>query len=290
MAVLKKLLRRLGRVYLTYTPVHLGRYPIMEAIQKIASEPVYEIVHTKDRGVMKLRVDDWVQYCLYYNLYEPKYEKSMHALMAGARTILDIGANIGQYSLLFGQNARKVLAFEPMPELAEQLRENVRLNNLEQIITVVEAAVSDIDGEVVIHAAESSNSGMASLISSTSNRSLQVEAVTIDNYVQRNSVGNIDFIKMDIEGAELHALRGMIGLLREQKPPLVLEMNEEMMSKAGYSYSNILDLLRPLGYAPYAMLKAGLQGPLDSINSVSENFAFLTPGHVAKPRVQKILI
>lgn len=289
MSILKKALRRLTRAYLTYTPVHLGRYPLMEAVQKIAAEPVYETVRTKDRGLMKLRIDDWVQYCLYYNLYEPKYEKSMAALMAGARTVLDIGANIGQYSMLFATKARRVIAFEPVPTLAAQLRENIALNKLGDTVRVVEAAVSDRNSKVAIYVADDSNSGMASLVSSTTNRTIEVEAITIDSFLTANDVDSVDLIKMDIEGAELYALRGMTMLLRDQTPPLVLEMNEKMMGEAGYSYADVLNILQPMGYKPYAMTKSGLGGPLDSIKSVSENFAFLTPAHLARPRIQKVL-
>jgi FkbM family methyltransferase len=262
----------------------------MEAIQKIAGEPEFETVMTRDRGLMKLRLDDWVQYCLYYNLYEPKYKLVMEALMAGSRTILDIGANIGQYSLLFARYGRKVIAFEPIPTLAEQLRENVALNHMEPIVTVVEAAVSDLDGSVTIHVADDTNSGMASLISSTSSKTLTVEAKTIDSFLAESEFKSVDLVKMDIEGAELFALRGMRKLLRDQAPPLVLEMNEKMMREAGYEYSDVLGLLREFDYQPYAITKSGLTGPLDKIVSVSENFAFLTPSHLTRPRIQRMLI
>src|SRR5437016_2233703 len=111
-SALKKQLRKALRAYLTYTPIKKGRYPIMMAIHKYLSEPVTEQVMTSDRGIMVLKLDDEMQYYMYYNMFEQKYLKTTKSLLENTNVVFDIGANIGQHALLFAKHAKHVYTFE----------------------------------------------------------------------------------------------------------------------------------------------------------------------------------
>src|SRR5258706_16120454 len=100
-SVIKSIIRKAVRFYLTYTPIKKGRYPLMMLANKIASEPVTVEVNTKDRGRMKLDLDDMAQIPLYYNIYEWRDTPIIISLAENTNTILDIGGNIGQMALLF---------------------------------------------------------------------------------------------------------------------------------------------------------------------------------------------
>jgi len=270
----KKLLRHGLRAYLTYTPIKLGRFPIMMFFHKFLIEPVTEQVMTKDRGIMITELDDWTQYTMYYNLYESKYDKIMLGLMENTNVVLDIGGNIGQHALWFAKHAKKVYTFEPLPRLIARIRKHIELNHLEKKITLVTTALSDEAKELEITDPEPGMSGIASTIlgRNKNEKTVKIQAMRLDDYLEKEGVDQVDLINIDIEGAELFALKGMPKLLQRSGPPLILEMNDLMMGLAGYSFEDVQSYLAQFGYRPYQMLKQGLAGPVDKIISDSENF------------------
>ena len=99
----------------------------MMAIHKYISEPITEQVVTKDRGIMVLELDDWIQYTMYYNMYEAKYLKTLTSLLENTNVVLDVGGNIGQHAMLFAQYAKHVYTFEPFPRLVDRLKLEIKL-------------------------------------------------------------------------------------------------------------------------------------------------------------------
>ncbi len=133
----------------------------------------------------------------------------------------DIGANAGFYTLalarLTGPTGR-VFAFEPLGENARNLLDHVRLNNLAQV-TVTQTAISDSDGLAgfALHA-----SNAMGKIATGSPSKYQVPTMCLDTLIERSGYPAPDFIKMDVEGAELAALHGASGLLSGHHPTLVI--------------------------------------------------------------------
>jgi len=138
---LKSLIRKTVRAYLTYTPIKLGRYPLMMLVQKFAGEPVTVEANIKDRGWMILDLDDLMQFPVYYNIFEAKYDKSLYALLDGCDVAIDVGGNIGQYALLFARHSNKVYTFEPMPKMIERLKNHIAMNRLEDKLILVTKAL-----------------------------------------------------------------------------------------------------------------------------------------------------
>jgi FkbM family methyltransferase len=291
-STLKRLLRHGLRNYLTYTPVTVGRFPIMMFFHKFLSEPVIEEVKTKDRGRMIVELDDWTQYTMYYNLYESKYDKVMLALMSDTNVVLDIGGNIGQHALWFAKYAKKVYTFEPLPRLIERLKKHIAINHLEKKITLVTNALSDETKALKITDPGPGMSGIASTVlgRNKNEKTVDIQAVRLDDYLDAEGVISVDLINIDIEGAELFALKGMPKLLQRCAPPLILEMNELMMGLAGYTFDDVQNYLAQFGYQPFQMVKKGLVGPVAKIVSDSENFCFLTPKHLQMEKIKKVLV
>ena len=158
-----------------------------------------------------------------YEILEPKiFEKYLKNSM----TVLDLGANIGYYTMLAASKVGpkgRIFAFEPFPDNASLIRASIKENCFYNVV-VVEAAVSDHDGSSTFYLSPyyiSEHSLFDYHYSSgfhTSKKSINVKVLTIDNYLG-NNVGNIkaDFIKMDIEGSETRALKGMKRTLVENK-------------------------------------------------------------------------
>ncbi len=287
----KRLIRGLARLYLTYTPIKKGRYPLMMFVQRIAGEHITVEVTTKDRGKMKLDLWDEAQFPLYYNIYEWKETPTIIQLVKDCRTVLDIGGNIGQMALLFAQYAQRVHTFEPVPAKADRLDYNIKINGLEHKIYLHSAALSDSIGTIQFYLPTEDNGGIGSIVGANTGEVnvLSVNSDTTDHFILENNVTNIDLIKMDIEGGELFALRGMTGLLgSSNKPIVIMEMTRKMMDAAGYTSTDMLTIMENCGYSCYKFSKNGLTGPLTLVEPYSENYCFLTEQHLQNPNIQRL--
>jgi FkbM family methyltransferase len=166
-------------------------------------------------------------------------------------TVVDVGANIGYMSVLAALHvgpSGRVLAFEPTPNVADRLRENVRLNGLHNVTTVA-AAISDQSGKA--HLFQSSDDPEANSLfdDATMNGAVEVEMVTLDSELARRSIEHVDLLKIDAEGAELSVLRGARGLLSSKdRPAILLELNPVTLHRAGVERDQVLQLLAEFGY------------------------------------------
>ena len=262
------------------------------AVQRIAGEPITLQAEVKDRGQMLLDLADSAQFPLYYNIYEWKDLPTINALLEGCDLAVDIGGNIGQMALLFAHKVKRVLSFEPIPATAERLRTQISLNHLDDKIKVFPIAVTNFNGTLPLQLPSIENGGMGSTVLGRegSGEKIQVQARTLDDILQDEHIDKVDFIKIDVEGAELFVLEGMTELFsREEKPIIILEMNSIMMKLAGYSASAITELLAGYGYECYEFVKHGLSVPLKNPQPVVENYCFLMELHKKRPSVQRAL-
>lgn len=157
--------------------------------------------------------------------------------------VYDVGANAGFYALLsakaVGTNGQ-VFAFEPTPLLATRLRQNADANGFDQI-KIVEKAVCDVDGRVgfgIVGDLSVNNS----LASSESAESLEVEATTLDTFSSNHPAPSL--ILMDIEGAEVEALKGGLKTISESLPIMMIEVHW-----LGAKFTDFFNAeLMPLGY------------------------------------------
>src|SRR5688572_17563180 len=159
--------------------------------------------------------------------------------------VFDIGANIGLYARIMMQRfqAGRIIAFEPMAENFELLETNVRLGKLEDRITHVRMALSDVQGEEELQIDDMS-SGTAVLSSvSEGKASAARQEFGLPPQVERVKVARLDdllqpppaekilpvphFMKIDTEGAEVKVLRGAMEMLRRHQPRLCIALHGE---------------------------------------------------------------
>jgi FkbM family methyltransferase len=181
-----------------------------------------------------------------WNLDE--YRSFRSSLRPGA-VVLDIGANLGGYALLFGQwvgPAGRVYAFEPVPEIRAALERHIALNNLTGIVVPVAAAVADTSGQARF--ATSGMHGISRLATREQSSPLVVDTTTIDDFCTRESI-QPDFIKIDVEGAELGVIRGARNTLRACVNGLTVfvELHPSLWPAFGISRENIEAELASLG-------------------------------------------
>ncbi len=166
--------------------------------------------------------------------------------------VLDVGANIGYYTLLAARAGAQVHAFEPDPRNLHYLLRNLRGNRLLDRVTMVNKAVSDKVGVEAFHQHESLLE--SSLCRQLANgASTTVECTTIDEYCGTD--GQADLIKIDIEGAELRALSGMGELIARSGRGLVMfiECYPAGLKAAGASGEELLKWLTSRGFSVKAI-------------------------------------
>jgi FkbM family methyltransferase len=178
--------------------------------------------------------------------YEPHVTRAIeHALKPGG-VFLDIGANIGYYTLLAAARVGpqgNVIAFEPNPHNCELLSKSVELNRFANV-TLHAYAVSDQAGSFGFSADDSNGRLIAG---DQEIAQFQVETVVLDQFLAQEA--RIDLIKMDIEGFEGKALQGMKELIRRHTPVIISEFNAGSMERlSGIKPAEYLDQLRELGY------------------------------------------
>jgi len=176
--------------------------------------------------------------------------------------LFDVGANLGQYTLLGARcvgRSGHVHSFEPSERMFHELEFNVGLNGLSEICVLNRLAVSDTMGTAKLSRYEEGAEVFGSL--GTHKRCEanivgyeEVPTVRLDDYVEEHGINHVDFIKMDIEGAELLALRGAEGLLsRDDAPTILLEMGDVNSVGFGYRSRDLWDYLVNLGYRMYSL-------------------------------------
>lgn len=175
-----------------------------------------------------------------------------------SHTILDIGANTGLYALLAAAVSPPgaiVHAFEPVPRIADLLRTNVSLNP-DLGIRIWPCAVGERAGRSPIYDPGGSNAYSASLepefLLGRQRETYEVPVVSVDQLRGEGRLGEVDLIKLDVEGHEAPALRGMATTLSECRPVLLVEY-------LGYdrALGAVLSDLLETGYQMFWMLEEG---------------------------------
>lgn len=193
--------------------------------------------------------------------YFGEYEKSTSALLRDLATqdtvFVDVGANLGLHSLGVAKDIGcHVAAFEPSPETASRLVRSIEVNNLGDLVRPFRTALADEDG-VATFVEPPAHVGQAALEAPTEGYReggrYEVEVAALDRFEPfqdflTETGKRVGLIKMDIEGAEERALRGMETLLREHKPTIVMELYDGNLNGFNSSRESVIAFLESVGY------------------------------------------
>ena len=179
--------------------------------------------------------------------YEQYTTDLFKKLVGEGMTVIDIGANIGYYTLLaaklVGEKGR-VFAFEPEPRNYALLTTNIEANALKNIIAL-QNAVSSEAGHIKLYL-DKFESGSHSLFKSkrSMTEAITVDSVSLDDFFENKDSYHIDIVKIDVEGAEIAVLQGMIKIL-DKNPTLkmFIEFSPANLKKAGFSAQQFWDKL-----------------------------------------------
>lgn len=159
--------------------------------------------------------------------YEAGTNKVLAKYIKKGDTVIEAGANLGSETLLMSKLVGNgmVYGFEPNPYTFERLSINVSINNLSNV-KVFDVAMGESDGNISfnIYPKDFCNPGMSSKYMETSiTRKITVVQKTLDTFVKEQNIGKVDFLKMDIQGAEMDLLMGASQTISKHKPAIFLE-------------------------------------------------------------------
>ena len=182
--------------------------------------------------------------------YEMDLVRVLGGLAGGRQVAFDVGANIGYMSLVLAQlmgEGGQVIAFEALPANLERLAQNISLNALDERVQVQPFAASNQSGQAVfkVHA----SGGMGKLASAQGRDEnyadeIHVNTITLDETVFEQGLPAPELVKLDIEGGEGQAIKGMRRILQEKRPTLLIELHGQEAAQA---------VLSQLGKQDYAV-------------------------------------
>jgi len=268
--------RNLVRAYVRWSPISRGKRFVMDSCA-----PLY--LGSKDLiselpGGARINVDlhQHVQrYIYFFGAYEREMVSWFRRALAPGMTFLDIGAHVGQYSLIaakaVGPNGR-VHAFEPNPGSYRRLTANLALNDFRNA-HAHPLALSDVPGPSTLFVPTNNNPGEASLqrcVETTATTT--VEVGTADAWMNSADLGEpprVDLIKIDVQGFERRVLEGAARLLDRFRPTVVCEFEERWLRLAGTSSVELKQVVAGMGYTVHRLTRRGGLAPvaLDEIHS-----------------------
>jgi FkbM family methyltransferase len=214
-----------------------------------------------DPGIWWIARNDAVSDALCQGVFEPDERAFLREFLEPGMVVLDVGAHAGFYTVTASKRVGptgRVVSFEPSPRELERLQLHLRLNQCSNV-TVEGVALGDTPGQGELFVFEGRTTGCNSfhLASTNGARAVTVPIRTLDEYMTNGALDRVDLVKMDIEGAELSALRGGERLFRAARPVLLCELHEKRTAPWGYRARDIVDLVASWGYRWYMIEDGG---------------------------------
>ena len=265
-------LRGILKGYVRFVPIRKGKVRLIRLLSPLAANGHEPLKTNYDNGiVITVDLTEIIQSWIYYfSYYEKELTAFMHQHLRLGMDFVDVGANIGYYTLMAARRLGpddRVHAFEPDTRNFKRLQEHIALNRFTNI-SAVQAAVAETTGTVAFYMSPQSwNWGRGSLRPAQADvQSYVCQSIRLDDYFigcGHGRMQRVGMIKMDIEGAELLALQGATELLKN-RPVLLLEVNDTLTRRFGYSSLHLRCWLQNVGYQCHRLTAQGLVSVSDT--------------------------
>ena len=206
---------------------------------------------------------DGISAAILANNYElPHHYHMLFDLVPPHGNVLDLGAHIGTFSLMAASDGYNVVSVEASRKNAALLNESIRKNGFNNV-QLFQAAISDREGSVEF--IQNGPHGMISNKNVISDiRRITVPTITVDHLITQIGWQKVNLIKMDIEGSEVNAIKGMTQLLTmEEAPILLFKSNGHTLNLFGVTPQDLFSALETTGYECYHFY-AGRLFPINS--------------------------
>lgn len=220
-----------------------------------------------------------------YSFYSGSYDDNLidvaKAIMSCGGNFLDVGGNVGMYSVRVGHcltEKQKVFCVEPMPENVKRIRENIFINGLYEKVQIFENAFTDVNSVVTLVLREDfengSQTGNASIaISDDADcgfNKIVVKGVRLDDVYDLWKISDVRLIKVDIEGHEDMFFSGARNFLLINKPVILTEVNNWYYKKKGTTIDSAFRSVLPSEYNFFAITQIGQSFELTRVESLNE--------------------
>jgi FkbM family methyltransferase len=201
--------------------------------------------------------------------FEPNELQFVGRFLQPGMTVLDVGAHHGLYTLLASKrvgSSGKVIAFEPSPRERQRLMRHIHLNRCRNV-TVMPFALADSSGTADLFVVSKFEDWCNSLRPPAVKHSIskiRAEMKRVDDVLADLGVMHVDFIKADIEGAELSFFKGAMPILQQSRPAVLCEVQDSRTIAWGYAARQILDFLVALNYRWFYVKESGELEPIST--------------------------
>ncbi len=202
------------------------------------------------------------------NVNESEF-KFIQSILSPKSTVIDVGGNIGIFTVLLASLCQRVYSFEPAPETFERLKGNVFRNKLNHV-SLHQLALSNISGEIMFSVSPNSPATNHIAVANDST-AINVPVTTLDTFVQDNQIETIDFLKIDVEGFEASVLEGAEALLSQNRVKyLFIEICPSNFEKANSSVEKVISSLSNAEYNGHFIEQDGTLSETLSLSTIKE--------------------
>ena len=242
-------------------PYHPGKWRVLTSLQDRAAPAWITPRVVRRRGVWyQLDLKDYLPRWVFLNAFEVWETRLVERLARPGWAAIDVGANIGYYTLLLARLAGprgRVYAFEPTERSFESLVRNIALNRFNNV-QVFRSAVGDSCRLVSLVCADQHHPSKTSVTTSSEPVGATVPMITLDQFVEEQGLTRLDFLKADIEGAEGLFLAGAVTTLSRFRPVLMIELNRTALAEFGTTPEHVVKQLCAQGYRLFRITWHGL--------------------------------
>ena len=195
-------------------------------------------------------------YDTYKNAFEAGEIKGLRAFIPEGSLVIDVGANVGFFTILFANWVGKqgcVIAIEPEAQNFSELQRKVLADKYFGVVEIHNVVADRVGGEVLL-TINPNHPGDHKI----GNEGIAVPALTIDDLCSKLT-RRLAFIKIDVQGAEMRVLLGAEATLVRDQPVLFVEVDPAALSCFGTSMNELLTFLSQLNYVPHIIERSGVQ-------------------------------
>jgi FkbM family methyltransferase len=242
--------------------------------------PAVRLLASTRAGTVSCDPRDGVQSTLLeHGEWEPTVSRTIARILRPGDVFMDIGANIGYFSLLasgiVGERGL-VIAFEPLWENVACLFDTCSRNHADNILCL-SLALNDVSRLVTLHLSGDGQVGLTSL-RPLGTQTRRVLSCRLDGIMDESIFANVRLIKLDVEGAEMNVVTGMAGLFeRGHRPFVICEVTDGFARSLGSSASMLVQRFASYDYQLFGTHRQGDQSwaPLDPLDVPTEQFDML---------------
>lgn len=223
-----------------------------------------------DKVLFKIDSNDNLMHLLRERTYlDGKISTIVKNQLSVGEVAIDVGANFGLVSSLLSRKYNKVYAFEPEEENLERMRDLFKQNYIRNV-EVIPLAASDKSGELTFFVADATSHHSLGLSheSQSIEKTVKVNAITLDEFCDKNSIDQVDLLKVDVEGFEKEVLDGAKGLLENRKiKQVVFEISIGVVERLGRDPLEVPRVLSQFGFIIYDH-----KGEKQTLDQLSKSF------------------